>query len=151
MSLAVLDSGVIAERANVTGRLHAQSRAIFGSIEGGELRAVIVPPTISEVYYVLWRLYETQGISQPEKRAHSFCEYVYYLPGVDVAEMTLRLLVESGRIKKRYGLALTDCHVLAASKSYGCRAVFRHRETEMKTVLEPLSREYQIVFLEDYA
>ncbi|MFQ6086250.1 MAG: PIN domain-containing protein [Candidatus Bathyarchaeia archaeon] len=151
MSLVVLDSGVIAERANVTGRLYPHSRSIFRSIERGKLRAIVVPPTISEVYYVLWRLYEIQGTGDPEKKAYSFCEYIYYLPGVEIADTTLKLSVESGRIKKRYKLALTDSYVLAASKLYGCKAVFRHREAEMRAVIEPLSKEYQIVFLEDYA
>ena len=150
MSLAVLDSGVIAEYVNVAGEFNAQSRAIFESIDRGEFRAIVVPATISELYYVLRRMYEGLRMREADRISRLFCEYIYYHPGVEVVEMSLGLLVEAGRIKHAYRLALTDCYVLAASKLYGCRVVFRHREAEMRAVLDSLCKEFQIVFLEDY-
>lgn len=56
-------------------------------------------------------------------------------------------------MKLRYGLALTDCYVLAASKIFGAKAVFSMRERGMKDrgLMEVLGREYDLVLSEDYA
>lgn len=55
----------------------------------------------------------------------------------------MELALEAGRAKLKYWLALADCYVLAASKIYRAKALFRKREGEMKTrgVVESLSRE----------
>jgi predicted nucleic acid-binding protein len=150
LSVVVLDSGVIAEYANVSGRFNAQARVIFDSLGKGELRAAVAPPSLSEVFYVLSRLYETVGEEEPEKKASKFCEYLYFHPNVEVCDMPLSLIVEAGRIKHVFGLALVDCYVLALSKLRLFKAVFRHREREMKKIGDKLGKEFEIVFLEDY-
>ena len=150
MSLVVLDSGVIAEYANVSGRFNAQASVIFDSINEGELIAIVAPPSLSEVFYVLSRLYTACEVKEPEKKTSSFCEYLYYHPNVEVADMPLPLIIEAGKIKHTFKLALTDCYVLALSKLRKCKAVFRHREEEMKKNLDELNEKFQTVFLEDY-
>lgn len=150
MSLVVIDSGVFAEYANVSGRLNAQANAIFSSLNKGKLSAVVAPPSLSEVFYVLARLYTTFGVEEPEKKASKFCEYIYHHPSIEVADASLPLILEAGRIKYIFKLALTDCFVLALSKLRKCKAIFRHREKEMKKILEELNKRFQMVFLEDY-
>ena len=150
MSLIVLDSGVIAEYANVSGRLNAQAGAIFDSLNKGELTAIICPPSLSEVFYVISRLYVSCEVEKPLEKASSLCEYLYYHPSVEVADMPLSLIIEAGRIKHNFKLAFTDCYVLALSRLRKCKAVFRHREEEMKRIMDKLNEEFQIVFLEDY-
>lgn len=145
-----MDSGVIAEYVNVSGRLNAQASAIFNSLNEGKLSAIVAPPSLSEAFYVLARLYTICGVKEPEKKASSFCEYIYYHPSIEVADASLPLMLEAGKIKHTFKLALTDCFVLALSKLRKCRAVFRHREKEMEKILEDLDREFQLVFLEDY-
>jgi len=150
LSLVVLDSSVIAEYVNVSGRLNAQASSIFNSLNKGRLTAILAPPSLSEVFYILSRLYESCGVDKPCEKASSLCEYLYYHPRVEVAEMPLSLIIEAGRIKYTFKLALTDCYVLALSNLRKCRAIFRHREEEMRKNLDKLNEKFQIVFLEDY-
>jgi len=150
LSLIVLDSSVIAEYVNVSGRLNAQASVIFDSLEKGELTAIMSPTSLSEVFYVVSRLYVTCRVEKPNEKAFSLCDYLYYHPSIEAADMPLSLIVEAGRIKYTFKLALTDCYVLALSKLRKCRAAFRHREVEMRKILDKLNEEFQIVFLEDY-
>ena len=53
-------------------------------------------------------------------------------------------------MKLRYGISLTDCYVLSASKIYRGRAVFRKREKEIEGIIDLLRNEVEVVFLEDY-
>lgn len=150
MSLVALDSSVIAEYANLSGRLHAQADATFTAINEGKLHAVLAPPTISELYYILARLYPASGDVEPQKKAEAFCKYIYFHPSIEVADLTFPTLIEAAKIKSEYKLALTDCYVLALAKLRRCRAIFRHREEEMKKLSRRLLEKFEIVFLEDY-
>jgi len=150
LSPIVLDSSVIAEYANISGKFNAQASEIFNSLNKNELTAIVVPPSLSEVYYVMSRLYERAGIEKTEEKASRLCEYLYYHPNIEVADMPLSLIIEAARIKQVLRLALTDCYVLALSKQRGCKAVFRHKEEEMKKVMDTLNEKFQIIFLEDY-
>lgn len=149
MSLVTLDSSVIAEYANLSGRLHAQAYAAFTAINEGKIHALVAPPTISALYYILARLYEASGEAEPQKKAEAFCEYVYFHPSIEIADLTLPTLIEAAKIKSEYKLALTDCYVLAVAKLRRCRAIFRHREEEMKKLSRRLEK-FEIIFLEDY-
>ncbi|MGH9876581.1 MAG: type II toxin-antitoxin system VapC family toxin [Nitrososphaerales archaeon] len=150
MSFVVLDTGVIAESVNVDGEFNKQATIIFEAINSKSLTGLVSPLTISEVHYVLWRVYDKLAVKNPEKVSEDFCEYIYYHPNIVILQMSLDLLIESGRIKHRYGLALSDCFVLAASKMNRCKAVFRHKEDEMNKVIKDLNREFDLAFLEDY-
>jgi len=149
MSLTVLDTGVIAESVNVNGEFYLQAKTVLDAVKSGSMTALVSPVTISELCYVLWRIYDGIGVRNAERVAKDFCEYIYYHPNIRIVEMSLELLLEAGVIKHRYGLALSDCLALAASKLNGCKAVFRHKEDEMVSV--DLGKEFDIVFLEDYA
>lgn len=150
MSSVVLDTGVIAESVNLNGEFNKQATIIFDAINSGSLTALINPITVSELRYVLWRIYEKLAIKNPDKVSKDFCEYIYYHPGIRILEMSLELLLEAGSIKHRYGLALSDCFALVASKLNRCKVVFRHKEDEIELVLKDLGKEFDLVFLEDY-
>jgi len=150
MSSVVLDTGVIAESVNLNGEFNKQATIIFDAINSGSLTALINPITISELRYVLWRIYEKLAIKNPDKVSKDFCEYIYYHPSIRILEMSLELLLEAGSIKHRYALALSDCFALAASKLNRCKVVFRHKEDEIELVLKDLGKEFDLVFLEDY-
>lgn len=96
------------------------------------------------------RLYEEGGRQNPAALAESYCRYVFYHSGVEMEELGLDLLLESGRVKEAYGLAPTDCMVLAAAKRRRCKALFRHREKEMGRAGDSLLRNFEVVFLEDF-
>lgn len=140
----------MAEYANASGKFNTQANVIFNSLNKGELTAIVAPPSLSEVYYVMLRLYEKSGVEKPDENATRLCEHLYYHPNIEVADTPLSLIIEAAKIKHLLRLALTDCYVLALSEKRGCKAVFRHKEEEMKKVMDTLNERFQIVFLEDY-
>lgn len=150
MSSVVLDTGVIAESVNLTGEFNKQATIILDAINSGSLTALVSPVTITELRYVLWRIYDKLGVKNADKISRDFCEYIYYHPNIRILEMSLELILEAGAIKHRYSLALSDCFVLAASKLNRCKAVFRDKEEEVEQVLKDLSKEFDLLFLEDY-
>lgn len=150
MSFAVLDSGAIAERFNLSGRLNPQAQTVFKALDRGQLSAIVPPTVLSEVYYVLRRVYDKVAVRDPQKTATDACEYIYSHPHIEIAEMHLPVLMDAGEIKHEYGIALTDCYVLAFSRNRKCKALFRHREEEMRKNLHGLERDFDLLFLEDF-
>lgn len=150
LSLVALDTGVIAESVNINGEFYKQAATVFDAIKSGSMTALLSPVTISELHYVLWRIYDKLAMKNAEKVSGEFCEYIYYHPSIRIVETSLGLLLEAGSIKHRYSLALSDCFVLAVSKLNKCKAVFRHKEDEMEPALKDLNREFDILFLGDY-
>ena len=57
----------------------------------------------------------------------------------------------AGKLKKEFSLALTDAYVIASSKLYKGKAVFRTREKEIEERMSELGKSYNLVFLEDYS
>jgi peptide/nickel transport system permease protein len=91
------------------------------------------------------------GLGDPDLKARKLVEWLYKLPTVNIVGEDLTLAIEAGRIKLKYMLALTDCYVLAASKIYNCKAVFKRREREMQDKIKELEKNFSIIFLEDYS
>ena len=58
------------------------------------------------------------------------------------------LAIRAGELKKRLGIALTDCYVIAAAETVEATPLFRRIEKEMKPVLTELRR-YNVTFLEE--
>ncbi len=132
MSRAVLDTSVIVEYIDRRGELHEQAAIVMEAVVKGKLEALIPHPVLTEVYYVSLRLYRALSAEDPESRARKLLEWLYQLPTITIPEPTVYLALEAGAMKDRYGLALTDCYVLAAAKLYRAVAVFEKREKEMK-------------------
>mgnify|MGYP000038164652 CR=1 FL=1 len=151
MTRIVLDTSVIIEYIDRKGILHEQAKIIFNAILKGKLAAIIPHPVLSETYYVATRIYRFLGLNEPEQRAVKLVEWLYHLPTISIRGLDLDLVVEVGLVKMKYGLALTDCYVLASSKVYGGKAVFKKREREMLKHISEIEKNYQVVFLEDYA
>jgi len=147
---AVLDTGVIIEYVDESGEYHEQAEAVFNAVLRGRVEAVIPHPILAETYYVAARVYRALGLSEPGVRACRLVEWLYRLSSPTIRGEDLETALEAGRAKMRYGLALTDCYVLATAKVHRCRAVFRKREREMLKVVAELEREYPVIFLEDY-
>ena len=58
------------------------------------------------------------------------------------------LAIGAGELKKRLGIALTDCYVIAAAETVEATPLFRRIEKEMEPVLTELRR-YNVTFLEE--
>ena len=148
MSIVALDTGVIAEYVNLGGSLHREAEAVIRSVLNGTLMAIIPHTVLAETYYVTFRIYQKLGLDDAGNRAERLIEWLHRSPNISLAEPSLELAVLTGKIKGKYGLALTDAYVLAVAKIYKGKAVFRSKEREMIPILSDLIKDYGIVFLE---
>ncbi len=127
-----------------------QAKGVFSAILEGKIEAIITYPTLSETYYVSERIYQKLGIAKPQSLSAELVEWLFRLPSVTMAKENKELAIEAGNAKLKYCLALTDCYILAASRVYGCKALFRMPEEEMIGKLAELRKAYQLIFLADY-
>jgi uncharacterized protein len=146
----VLDTSVIVEYIDKEAKFQDQARGVFSAIIDGKIEAVVTYPTLSELYYVSARIYQKLGIEKPQSLAAGLVEWLFRLPSVTMAAENKELAVEAGIAKLKYCVALTDCYVLAASRVYGCKALFNIPEEEMLGKLAAIKKAYQLVFLLDY-
>ncbi|MEM2533880.1 MAG: PIN domain-containing protein [Candidatus Nezhaarchaeales archaeon] len=150
MSKVVLDTSVIIEYIDLQGELHEQAKTVFSTLLTSKLEGILPHPILAETYYVATKLYYKLQIENPELIASSLIEWLYRLPATIIPKEDIDLAIEAGKAKLNYGLALTDCYVLATSKLYDCKALFKKREKEMLKNIDALKKEYQLLFLEDY-
>jgi predicted nucleic acid-binding protein len=148
MSYISLDTGVIAEYIDLAGSLHREAEIIMRNVLGGRLLAIIAHPILVETYYISARIYERLGLSNSEERAEKLIEWLYRSPNLSLAEPSLELAILAGKVKRKFGLALTDAYVLASAKLYGGKALFRSKEKEMVKRLNMITDEYDVAFLQ---
>ena len=89
-------------------------------------------------------------MNQPEERAGMLVEWLHMLSTPTIRGGDAETVLEAGMAKLKYGIALTDCYVLASARVHGGKAVFRKREEEMLSVIKEIKKEYPVIFLEDY-
>lgn len=145
-----MDTSVIIEFVDLKGDLHEQAQAVFSALLAGKLENILPHPILTETYYVASKLYHKLKVENPQLVASKLIEWLYRLPTTMIPSENTNLAIETGKAKLNHGLALTDCYVLAASKIYNCKALFKKPEREMIKNMDALKKEYQILFLEDY-
>ena len=145
-----IDTSVIIEYIDMKGELHEQAKIIFSALLTSKLEAILPHPILVETYYVAARLYQKLKIENPQNVASKLIEWLYRLSTTIIPSEDTNLAIETGKTKLNYGLALTDCYVLAASKMHNCKALFKKPEKEMLKNIDRLKKEYQLLFLEDY-
>jgi hypothetical protein len=145
-----MDTGVIIEYVDLKGEFHEQAQTVFSTLLTSKLENILPHPILAETYYVAARLYHKLRMENPQLVASKLIEWLYRLPATIIPSENTTLAIETGRAKLNHGLALTDCYVLAASKIYNCRALFKKPEREMVENIDTLKKEYQLLFLEDY-
>lgn len=139
-----VDAGVLIEYI-VRGSPHRE--AIERMLEGALAKVVelyVTPITVSELIYVAFRIYELAGVEKPNEEALNLVEWL--TARVKIAEITPDMAVEAGEIKKRFGISLSDCYVIAAAINLKAKALFLKPEKEMLSKIEEL-RKLPITFL----
>ena len=91
--------------------------------------------------YTAARIYRAAGVENPNEEAENLVTWITSRAGVIDS-------VTAGELKKRLGIALPDCFVIASAKRIGGRALFKSVEKEMRGVEEELSR-LGVLFLEE--
>ena len=150
MPKVVMDTSVIIEYIDLKGELHQQAKTVFSAVLNGKLEVVLPHPILAETYYVAAKIYQKLQIESPQTVASKLIEWLYRLPTTIIPSEDVNLAIETGKAKLSYGLALTDCYVLAASKTYDCKALFKKPEKEMLRKIDALNKEYRIIFLQNY-
>ena len=150
MSKIVLDTSVIIDYIDKHGSTHYEASLIFNEINGGVLVSLIAHPTLAETYYVSYRIYKKMGLKDPLEVTEKFVRWLYFHPSIEIVENTFDLVHEVAIAKNKFKLSLSDCYVLATSKLYDAKAIFKKREKEMSDVVNELERTYNILFLEDF-
>ena len=150
LNRVAIDTSIIIEYIDMEGEYHEGAELIFREILNGRIEAIVPHPILVETYYVAVKLYNKLKVANPLDVASELIKWLYRLPTLTVPREEVNLAIEAGRVKLKLGIALTDCYVLAASKVYGCKALFKKREKEMLRNIDILRGEYQPIFLEDY-
>jgi len=150
LTKVAIDTSVIIEYIDKKGELNEQAEIIMSALLTGKLEVVIPHPILAETYYVATKLYQKLKIENPDAVASKFIEWIYRLPTTIIPADDINLAIETGKAKLNYGLALTDCYVLATSRINNCKAIFKKPEREMQANIHQLEQEYQLLFLKDY-
>ncbi len=139
-----IDTGVFIEYIDLRGSFHKLARVLIGSLH--RMKVYLPGVILAETCYVAARIYKTLGFSNFWEKALKLVEWLNGHPSIHI-NRSFNLDVEAAKVKIQYGLALTDCYLLALSKIRNSTAIFRKREKEMPPDLE---KEFKILFLEDY-
>ena len=150
LTKVAIDTSVIIEYIDKKGEFNEQAETIISALLTGKLEVVIPHPILAETYYVATKIYYKLKVEDPHAVASKLIEWMYRLPMTIIPAEDINLAIEAGKTKLNYGLALTDCYVLATSKINNCKAVFKKPEREMQKNMRQLEQEYQLLFLKDY-
>ncbi|MDT7902106.1 MAG: PIN domain-containing protein [Acidianus sp.] len=124
--MTVVDTGVLVEYINESGEYHDKVKKLLE--ENNTL--YVTPITLSEVMYVSYRIYNASGLNDANKYARDFVEWLSYK--LKVTEINKDITFDAGEIKKKYGLALSDCYVIATANYLRDKALFKKEKRYSK-------------------
>ena len=130
----IVDTGVLIEYINEAGKYHEKVRKLIES----SATLFVTPITLSEVLYVSYRVYKAAGLNDANDYAKEFVEWL--LSKLKVTEINHEIVIKAGEIKKKYGIALPDCYVLATADYLKDKALFK-KEKEIVQALDRIKKE----------
>jgi len=133
--LMIVDTGVLIEYINEAGTYHEKVKKLIESYTP----LYVTPITLSEVLYVSYRVYITAELSNANNYAKEFVEWLS--TKLKVTEINHEIVIKAGEIKKKYGIALPDCYVIATADYLKDKALFK-REKEIVQVLDEIRKEF---------
>jgi len=145
----VLDTSVLVEYIIAGSPYRKTVAELFSRAERGALEPYINTVTLAETLYIAARIYRAAGVENSNKEAENFVTWV--TSRINIVDVDVRLSKSAGELKKKLGIALPDCLVIALANRIGGKALFKKVEDEMVNVLDELRR-LGVVFLEsDYS
>ncbi len=142
----VLDTSVIVEYVIQRSMYRPRVAKLFELATTGEVELFVSPITLSEVLYIVSRIYEVAGIDNPNDEALNYMLWV--TRRVKVVQLNEDIVIRAGELKKRLRIALPDCYVIALAQNIDAIPLFKFIEKEMKPVLDELRR-LGVKFLEE--
>jgi len=140
----VVDAGVLVEYIVRGSPYRGAVEKILDGTLAKVVELYITPITVSEIIYVASKIYELAGVEKPNEEALNLIEWLTVR--VKITEITPDMTVKAGEIKKKLGISLSDCYVIAAAINLKAKALFLKPEKEMLNKIEEL-RKLPITFL----
>ena len=145
-----IDTSVWIESIVENAKYHNIALKFIDGLERGEIQSVITPITVSEVFYVAYRVYRTVGMphNDAERKAELFFEKLYSHKNIRVI-LNKEITLLAGKIKSKYNISLSDSYILALAKNKSAVPLFRAPEKEMEGKIKKLKEEFHVKFLSE--
>lgn len=129
----VPDTSVFVEYIVENAPFRGKAEELLSRGVRGEVEVYVIPQVLSETLYVSSRIYRLAGVEEFNEKA---LEYVTWIAEVFDFYDPAGLYINAGELRKRLGIALTDCYVIASAEALGAKAVFAKPEKEMLGVID---------------
>ena len=141
-----LDTSVIIEYIVLRSTYRPIVVKLFNLASTGKVELYTSPITLSEVLYVVSKIYQVARVHNPNSEALDFVEWVKRR--TKVVEVNEDIMFRAGELKKQLRIVLPDCYVIATAEAVKATPVFKAVEKEMEPVLAKL-RKLGVKFLEE--
>ena len=132
----VLDTSIVVEYVILRSRHRSKVIELFEKASRNEVILYVTPVTLSEVLYVVSRIYRVAGVPDPNREALDFIEWLS--SRVKTIEIGRDVAIRAGELKKKLRIALPDCYVIAVAEKLGATPLFKKVEEEMEPVISEL-------------
>lgn len=133
---AVIDTGVLVEYINEESEHHEKVKELIDSSDNS---LFITPVSLSEVLYVSYRIYKAAGLNDANNHAKEFVKWLSFK--LNVTDINQDIIIEAGEVKKKYGIALPDCYVIATANNLRVKALFK-KEKEIIQIIDKLRKDF---------
>jgi len=142
-----LDASIMVEYIVAKSPYRGFIEDLFSKSRRGELELYVSTVTLAEAFYATSRVYSAAGVEDPNGEAESFVTWIALRAKPINVDFQIAKL--AGELKKKLGIALPDCFVIALAMNIGGNALFKRVEREMLGIEGELRR-LGVVFAEDY-
>jgi len=144
----VLDTSVLVEYLDKSSPLARKVEVIFKKALNRELTLYTTSLALAETLYVTSKFYKAMGVAKPNDEALNYIIWLKEYVGLKVGNIDEILALKIGELKKKLGIALTDCSIVAYALELKGTALFRKVEKEMKPTIKNL-RDLGVLFLSE--
>ncbi len=146
MRKLVLDTSVLIEYIISRSPYRFKVVRLFDKALTNNMELYINVITLSETLYVASRIYQVAGISNPNREALNFIEWIE--GRAQIININEDIALRAGELKKKLHIALPDCYVIASAEAMEAIPLFKKIKEEMKPVINDL-RKIGVKFLDE--
>jgi predicted nucleic acid-binding protein len=143
----VLDTSVLVEYVVKRAPYRMKVENLFNESFKGNIKLYTTLIALSETLYIISKIYKEASIPKPNEEALNYI--IWLKTRLSFAEITEEIAIRAGELKKKLGIALPDCYIIASAESLNAVPVFRKVEAEMAYAYDKL-KQYNIKFLEEF-
>ncbi|MCS7098164.1 MAG: PIN domain-containing protein [Candidatus Methanomethyliaceae archaeon] len=125
----VVDTSVLVEYILRGAPQRIKVEELFNSALKKQIELYITPTTISELLYVVSKIYEMANVAKANEEALNYVRWL--MKRAKITEITADIAIKAGELKKKLKVALSDCYVIATAIDLQTKALFLRQEKEM--------------------